>query len=271
MKFRKIAAALGAVVLAVSLAACGSSSGGSGGDKTLKIGIKFDQPGLGFKNADGTFSGFDVDMARYIAKGLGYDADHIQFVEAVSANRETFLKDGTVDMILATYSITPERKQEVDFAGPYYVAGQDLLVNADNTSITGPQSLNGKKLCSVTGSDSAQYVKDHFAKNVQLQEFDTYSKCITALQGGQIDAVTTDDIILAGFAQQSPGKFKVLGKPFTKENYGVGLPKGSKDRAKINDLIEASFKDGTWAKAFNDNLGKSGYKLPATPPTIDRY
>lgn len=271
MKLKKIVAALGAVVLAGTLAACGSGSGGgNGGGDTLKIGIKFDQPGVGFKNADGTFSGFDVDMARYIAKGLGYDEDKIQFVEAVSANRETFLRDGTVDMILASYSITPERKQEVDFAGPYFVAGQDLLVRADDKSITGPDDLNGKKLCSVTGSTPAQNVKENYAKQAQLQEFDTYSKCITALEAGQIDAVTTDNVILAGYAQQNPGKFRIVGKPFSTEKYGVGLPKGSKDRNKINDLIEKSFSDGTWKKAFEDNLGKSGFKLPAQPK-VDRY
>jgi len=272
MKFTKIAATLGALALTGSLAACGGSDdtgSDAGGDK-IKIGIKFDQPGLGFKEADGDYSGFDVDMAEYIAEGLGYDEDQIEWVEAVSANRETFLKDGTVDMILATYSITDERKAEVDFAGPYYIAGQDLMVAADNTDITGPESLDGKKLCSVTGSTSAQKVKDEYSKGVQLQEFDTYSKCVTAIDGGQLDAMTTDDIILAGYAQQDPGKFKIVGAPFSEENYGVGLPKGSKDRDKINDLIEKSFEDGAWEEAFNDNLGESGYELPE-PPAVDRY
>lgn len=272
MKLKKIAAAVGALALAGSLAACGGSDdtgSDAGGDK-IKIGIKFDQPGLGFKEADGSYSGFDVSMATYIAEGLGYEEDQIEWVEAVSANRETFLKDGSVDMILATYSITDERKAEVDFAGPYYIAGQDLLVRADNTDITGPDSLNGKKLCSVTGSTPAQNIKDNYSKQAQLQEFDTYSKCVTALQGGQIDAMSTDDIILAGYAEQFPGEFKIVGEPFSEENYGVGLPKGSEDRDKINDLIEKSFEDGAWEKAFNDNLGESGYELPE-PPAVDRY
>ena len=270
MKFTKIAATLGALALTGSLAACGGSDdtgSDAGGDK-IKIGIKFDQPGLGFKNADGTYSGFDVDMATYIAEGLGYEEDQIEWKEAVSANRETFLKDGSVDMILATYSITDERKAEVDFAGPYYIAGQDLLIRADDTSIAGPEDTKGKKLCSVTGSTSAQKVKDEYG--AVPQEFDSYSKCITALQGGQIDALTTDDIILAGYANEFPGEFKIVGQPFSEENYGVGLPKGSEDRDKINDLIEKSFEDGAWEKAFNDNLGASGYELPE-PPAVDRY
>lgn len=267
MRMKKIAVALAASGLVLSMTA--GCSGDDDSDKFV-IGIKFDQPGLGFKNADGSFSGFDVDMARYIAKGLGYDEDEIEFKETVSANRETFLKDGTVDMVLATYSINDERKEIVDFAGPYYIAGQDLLVRADDDSITGPDSLDGKKLCSVTGSTSAQRVKDEYSDKVQLQEFDAYSKCVEALLGGQIDALTTDDIILAGFANQNPGELKVVGAPFSEEKYGVGLKKGSDDRDKINDLIEKSFDDGSWKKAFNDNLGDSGYPLPS-PPSVDRY
>jgi glutamate transport system substrate-binding protein len=267
MLMKRIGAALVVTGLTFSLAACG---GGDSGSNKFVIGIKFDQPNMGFKNADGTYSGFDVDMARYIAKGLGHDENDIEFKEAVSANRETFLSDGTVDMILGTYSITDDRKQKVDFAGPYFIAGQSLLVRSDDTSITGPESLNGKKLCSVTGSTSATKVKETFADQVQLQEFDGYSKCVTALLGGQIDAVTTDNTILAGYAQANPGKLKLVGEPFSEEKYGVGLPKGSADRNKVNDLIEKSYTDGTWETAFKDNLGQSGLTTP-TPPPVDRY
>jgi glutamate transport system substrate-binding protein len=268
MRVKTIGAAFAASALVLSMAtACG---GGDEESDKFVIGIKFDQPGLGLKNPDGSYSGFDVDMARYIAKGLGHNEDEIEFKESVSANRELFLKDGTVDMILATYSITDDRKKEVDFAGPYYIAGQDLLVRSDDDSISGTDDLDGKKLCSVTGSTSASKVKEEFNKKVQLQEFPNYSRCVEALLGGQIDALTTDDIILAGFAQQHPGELRVVGTPFSEERYGVGLPKGSDDRDKINDLIEQSFEDGAWEKAFNDNLGDSGYPLP-TPPEVDRY
>jgi glutamate transport system substrate-binding protein len=274
MRFSRTTAALAVVGLSMSLglSACGGDdSGSSGGGSKFVIGIKFDQPGLGFKNPDGTFSGFDVDMARYIAKGLGHKESDIEFKETVSANRETFIQNGSVDIILATYSITDERKQKVDFAGPYFIAGQDLLVRSDDNSITGPDTLNGKKLCSVTGSTSAQKVKDTLASKVQLQEFDSYSKCVTALLGGQIDALTTDNTILAGYAAQNKGQLKLVGKPFSEERYGVGLKKGDDTlRNKINDLIEKSFTDGTWEKAFNDNLGPSGMTLPA-PPKVDRY
>ncbi len=252
-------------LLASGLTACSASDA-----DTITIGVKYDQPGLGLKNADGSLSGFDVTMATHIAEELGYSEDQIEWKEAVSANRETFLENGSVDMILATYSITDERKAKVDFAGPYYVAGQDLLVRSDDDSITGPESLAGKKLCSVTGSTSAQAVKDEYAGDVELQEFDSYSKCVDALLGGQVDALTTDDIILAGFAQQHPGELRVVGSTFSTENYGVGLPKGSESRDEINDILEAAFADGAWESAFEDNLADSGYELPAAP-SVDRY
>ena len=231
----------------------GEASGGSGGEK-VRIGIKYDQPGLGF-SSNGQFSGFDVDVAKYVAKELGYSADQIEFVESPSANRENMLANNQVDMIFATYSITDERKKAVDFAGPYFVAGQDLLVRADDTEITGPDSLNGKNLCSVTGSTSAQRIKDEHASNVNLVERPSYAECVTAMQGGQIDAVTTDDIILAGLAAQpnNAGKYKVVGNPFSEENYGVGLPKGTDKCADINAAINKMVEDGSWDEALKKN------------------
>lgn len=169
----------------------------------LTIGIKFDQPHLGFKDGN-TYTGFDVDVATYVAGKLGFKPNQIVFTEAVSAQRETLLQNHQVDMIFATYSITDARKEKVAFAGPYFIAGQDLLVRAGDTSITGPESLNdGKKLCSVTGSTPAQNIKDNYASGVQLVEFKTYSECVTALLSSKVDAVTTDDIILAGLAAAS--------------------------------------------------------------------
>ena len=145
--FKRALAALCALTCVVSLAGCGADEGS---DK-IRIGIKFDQPGLGFKKS-GTYVGFDVDVAKYIAKKLGYTEDEIVWKEAPSKQREAMLQNGDVDFIIATYSITDERKKVVDFAGPYFVAGQDLLVRKGESSVKGPEDLNGKRLCSVTGS-----------------------------------------------------------------------------------------------------------------------
>lgn len=268
--------AAGVAALALAVTACGGGSSKTATQNAangkLTIGIKFDQPGLGLLNKDGSHSGFDVDVATYVAGKLGVKPENITWKEAPSAQRETLIQNGQVDFIAATYSITDSRKQKVDFAGPYYIAGQSLLVRADNTDITGPESLNGnKKLCSVKGSTPAQYVKDHYAKEVQLQEYDTYSLCVEALKSGSVDAVTTDDIILRGYAAQSPGALKLVGKPFTTEKYGIGLKKGDTDsRGKINDAIQAMIDDGSWKAALEKEFGATGLQIPA-PPQVDRY
>ncbi len=215
-------------------------------------------------------AGFDVDVATYVAGQLGYKPDEIEWKEAPSGQRETLIQNGQVDFIAASYSITDARKQKVDFAGPYLITGQSLLVRADNNDITGADSLqNGKRLCSVSGSTPAQRIKDKYP-GVQLQQYDTYSACVEALRNGAIDAVSTDEVILAGFAAQFPGAFKIIGKPFSKEPYGIGLRKGdSQLRTKINDAIVKMEKDGDWKAAFDKNLGPAGITAPPPPPPLD--
>ncbi|KRE62570.1 glutamate ABC transporter substrate-binding protein [Nostocoides sp. Soil756] len=277
MRSTRIGLIAAAAALALGATACGSdssdggASGGSGGGDSIKIGIKFDQPGLGLKKGE-EYTGMDVDVAKYVAKELGYDADKIEWVQAPSAQRENLISTGQVKLIFATYSITDKRKEKVSFAGPYFIAGQDLLVRADDTSITGPDTLDGKKLCSVTGSTSAQKVKEK-VPGVNLQEFGTYSECVAALVSKGVDALTTDDTILAGYAAQDQykGKLKVVGKPFSEERYGVGLKKGDTALCqKVTDAIKKMISDGSWQKAVDDNLGPAGYKPPAgNPPTPD--
>ncbi|MFE2285132.1 glutamate ABC transporter substrate-binding protein [Streptomyces sp. NPDC059443] len=279
MKFSKVgAAAAVAVALALTATACGGSSdktagdgGASGGaakkDKIV-IGIKFDQPGVGLKTPDGKFTGFDVDVATYVAKELGYEPDQIEFKQAVSAERENLLSNGDVKLVVASYSINDKRKAKVDFAGPYFLAHQDLLVRADDNSITKPEDLNKKKLCSVTGSTSAQNVKTKLAPEADLQEFPGYSECLTGLENKAVDALTTDNVILAGYAAQdkNKGKFKLVGLSLSNENYGIGLKKGDKDlQTKVNAAITKMEKDGAWQAAVTKNFGPSGYKNEPAP------
>lgn len=266
--------AIALTVVAATATACGGGDSKSALDHAkdgkLTIGIKFDQPGIGLRNKDGSYSGFDVEVAKYVADKLGVKPDGITFKESPSSQRETLIENGQVDYIVASYSINDARKQKVDFAGPYYVAGQSFLVRADNTDIGSPESLKGKKVCSVKGSTPAQNIEKNF-KDTQLQQNDTYSVCLEGLRAGSWDAVTTDDIILAGYASQSTGAFKVVGKPFTTENYGIGLKKGNKElRDKVNDAIEAMIADGSWKKAFDASVGGSGYQAPE-PPKVNRY
>ncbi|MFE5086243.1 MULTISPECIES: glutamate ABC transporter substrate-binding protein [Streptomyces] len=271
MKLRKVTAASAVVLaLAVTATACGSDdkkdSDSSGGDKKITVGIKFDQPGIGQKTPQG-YAGFDVDVATYVAGKLGYKPDQIQWRETKSADRENALSRGDVDFIAASYSITPKRQQKVDFAGPYLLAHQDVLIRADDATIKSPSDLNSKKLCSVTGSTSAQNVHDTLAPKAQLQQYPTYSACLTGLQNKAIDALTTDDSILAGYASQAAfkGKFKLGGFKMTNENYGIGVKKGSDLKAKINTALEAMVSDGSWQKAVDKNFGPAQYKNEPAP------
>ncbi|MFH8518973.1 glutamate ABC transporter substrate-binding protein [Streptomyces gelaticus] len=271
MQLRKVTAASAAVLaLALTATACGSDKedGGSGDGKKITIGIKIDQPGLGLKTPDGKYTGFDVDVATYVAKELGYDAKDIVFKETKSADRETAIERGDVKFIAATYSINDERLQKVDFAGPYLLAHQDILVRADDDSIKSPADLNKKKLCSVTGSTSAKNVKDKLAPKADLQEFGGYSECLTGLENKVVDALTTDDSILAGFASQQnfQGKFKLAGFKMTNENYGIGLKKGDADlKKKIDAALTKMVSDGAWDKAVKDNFGPANYKNEPAP------
>ncbi|BCK54562.1 glutamate ABC transporter substrate-binding protein [Nocardia wallacei] len=273
---RALQIGIGALAVAVAATGCGGGSSKTAvenaADGKLTIGVKFDQPGLSLRNKDGSFSGFDIDVAKYVAGKLGVAEDEITFKEAPSAQRETLIQNRQVDFVVGTYSITDQRKEKVDFAGPYYLAGQSLLIRADNTAITGPESLNGgKKLCSVRGSTPAQNIQKNYANDVQLQEYDTYSLCVEALKAGAVDALTTDDIILAGFAAQNPGQLKLAGKPFTTEKYGIGVKKGdTESRGRINDAIEAMINDGAWKASLDKNFGSTGFQ-PSAPPQVDRY
>lgn len=264
------AVACAAVLATATLAFSGCGSAGAQKD-TIRIGIKYDQPGLGYQDGR-DYTGFDTDVARYVAHELGYSEDQIEWVESPSANRENMLSNNQVDMIFATYSITEKRLKTVDFAGPYFVAGQDLLVQADNTDITGPESLSGKNLCSVTGSTSAKKIQDKYSSDVQLVQQNSYSDCVVALNAGMVDAVTTDDIILAGLAstKANQGELKLVGNTFSTEKYGVGLPKGSDKCAAVNAAINKMVETGAWEEAIKKNVGASGYvyNKELNPPVL---
>ncbi|GAA3439535.1 glutamate ABC transporter substrate-binding protein [Kutzneria kofuensis] len=276
MRLRGSLRATAALAALALLAACGTSGPAdtltaAAGQGKLTIGIRFDQPGIGEKTLNGQFQGFDVDVAKYIAGELGVDANNITWKEAEPADREKLLTTGKVDMVVAAYTINDKRKKLVDFAGPYFTVGQDLLVRLSDTTITGPQSLNGKKLCSVAGSTSAQQVKDKFAQNTTLVEYSRYSDCVTALLANLVDAVTTDDVILAGYAAQNPELLRVVGKPFTKDSYGIGLRKGDAGgREKVDAALQKMISTGAWRSALQANVGSSGYQMPSPPAITER-
>jgi glutamate transport system substrate-binding protein len=292
MRFKRIAVAAIAGALAFPMAACGS-----GGDtpepapvespefaagstmarlntaQKIIIGTKYDQPLFGQADLDGKPQGFDVEIGKLIAAELGIPADKIEWTETKSAVREEYIEQGKADIVVATYTINDTRKERVGFAGPYYVAGQDIMVKKDDTSITGPDSfMDGtKKVCSVTGSTPAKniekYVKD---ATTQIVLFGGYAQCVEALKTGQVDAVTTDNVILLGFVDQDPDALKILNKPFTQEPYGIGVKKDDTEfRNFLNDVLEKIYENGAYAKAWQDTVGDVA--PPPTGPAVNRY
>jgi glutamate transport system substrate-binding protein len=273
---RRLAAAALAGLAVAALAACGGGEGpnsspapvpGATPNGRLTIGIPFDEPGIGLK--DGTsYRGFDVETATYVAKALGVPEANITWKEATGADREQLLTSGQVDLVLSTYSITDARKQVVDFAGPYFLAHQDLLVRRNETEITGPETLNGKDLCSVPGTTSAANVLQRYQGRIRLKELPKFSDCVQALADSQVDAVTTDDVILAGYAAepQYRGALKVVGKGFSDESYGVGVRKGNTTlRDQVNAALKQYVADGSWQRALGITVAPSGYQIPDPP------
>ncbi|MER6351948.1 glutamate ABC transporter substrate-binding protein [Streptomyces sp. NPDC001634] len=235
------------------------------------VGAKEDQPYLGEKDpATGTYSGFDVEIAKMMSASLGFAPGTIRFKTIASANRETALQNGQIDYYVGTYTINAMRKKLVGFAGPYFMAGQDLLVRKNEHGIDGPQDLDGKRVCSAAGSTPYQRIKKDYPKAI-LIAYDTYSVCVDNLLTYQVDAVTTDDAILIGYAAKAPGELRVVGRSFSEEPYGIGVPRSDNAlRFALDDALEAREKNGDWKRAYEATLGLSGVPAP-TPPAIDRY
>jgi glutamate transport system substrate-binding protein len=286
MRVLRIGVAIAAAsALTMGLAACGGDETYASvvdkvkGAKTIVVGTKWDQPGLGLKKGAEP-EGFDADVAKYLVKQLGGGEDvKIEWKESASSNREPFLANGTVDLIVASYSITDERKTKVTFGGPYIVAHQDTMVRADDTAITKATDLAGKRICQAAGSNSYKRITDpppdgKLDLDAQLVGAANYSECVAKLSGSNLDAVTTDDLILAGFATQaaaSGGKFKVLGDPFTDEKYGVGLKKGdTKTCEAVNAAITKMYQDGTAKQLLDKWFGATeGLTLPTAAPAFE--
>jgi glutamate transport system substrate-binding protein len=237
----------------------------------LIVGAKEDQPYMGEKDpATGRYSGFDIEIAKMMSASLGFDPASTEFRTIASANRETALQNGQIDYYVGTYTINDNRKKLVGFAGPYYMAGQSLLVRTDEDDIHGPEDLDGKRVCSAAGSTPYQRIERDYPA-ADLVAYDTYSVCVDNLLTYQVDAVTTDDTILMGYAAKVPDELKVVGKPFSQEPYGIGVPRSDNAlRFALDDALAGHEKNGDWKKAYDATLGLSGVPAPR-PPAIDRY
>lgn len=234
----------------------------------ITVGTKFDQPLFGQVDASGDPQGFDVEIAKIIIAELGIPESGVTWTETISSNREPFIEAGEVDFVVATYTINDARKEVVSFAGPYYEAGQDFLVLAGNPEgIQEPEDVAGKPVCTVAGSTSEKNIGEF---TDQVTALGGYAECLPLLSSGQVVAVTTDNVILAGLAANSAGEFEVVGNPFTAEPYGIGLALDDTEfREWINDVLEAAYADGRWAAAWEATAG-TVLPLP-DPPAVDRY
>lgn len=251
------------------LAGCGNNgggtaaSGGAGGVEAIKergklvVGVKFDTKLFGLKDpASGNVEGFDIDISKAIAKHILGDENAIELKEVTSKTRIPMLNNGEIDMIVATMTITEERKKEVDFSDVYFQAGQSLLVKK-GSPIKGIEDVT--KDTTILGSKGATSVKNIKEKvpGVKVLEFDNYQDAFSALKAGQGDALTTDDAILYGMSAQDPN-YEVVGKPFTDEPYGIAIQKGNSEVVKaVNDTLAELKESGEYDAIYTKWIGKA--------------
>ncbi|MEU5884792.1 glutamate ABC transporter substrate-binding protein [Spirillospora sp. NPDC047279] len=254
-------------VLAVAVLVCGLLTGACGGaaagsildKRTWVIGVRPDLPGLGLKRADGTFEGFDVDVARYVTAKLGREA---RFVQALASERIPKLLSGEVDLMAATFSITPDRKSTIAFAGPYHLSYQDILVRADDRAVRTVRDLSGRRICAVRGSDAAQRLVATRAVRASVVPADDYDRCVLLLRDRTVDAITTNDVILAGLAIRERGAFRLVNAKFGEQRTGIGLRLGDPDGCEaINKAITEMYQDGTAERLVRRWFGRSGLDI----------
>ncbi len=218
---------------------------------------------------DGRMRGFDAGMAQMIARYILGDGAKIAFTQVTSSTREQVLINDQVDMVLATYSITPARAEKISFAGPYYTSQAGVLVKANNTAIKSYNDLAGKKVATQAGS-TGPAILAQFAPKAVVQEFQTHQEALDALRQGRVDAYVTDYTLLLNALSLGTGDTKLAGTPFgAQDPYGIGLPKGSDGVAFVNAFLKKVEGDGTWARLWTIAIGeRTGSKDVPTPPAL---
>lgn len=222
---------------------------------------------FGFRNpTTGALEGFDIDRVHEIAAAIFGDPNKVQFKVVTSATRIKALEEGQVDVVVRTMTATCDRWQQINFSAIYYTAGQRLLVDKAS-QVTSLDQLGGKKVCAAKGSTSIKTITANPAKLVPVQ-VDNWSDCLIMLQQGQVEAVSTDDTILAGMVAQDPN-VKMVGPRFTEEPYGIGIPKANTDMVRfVNGVLAKSIADGSWAASYQNWLGRTGEQQPAPPTPV---
>lgn len=238
---------------------------------TIRIGVKTDVPGLGYLEPDDHSAaapkGFDVEIAKIIATELDIALDGIEWISMSTFNREHALLQNNVDLVVASFSMTADRAMNVGQAGPYFVTGQQLMVREDESEILDADDMEGRTVCAVAGSTSNEAI---IAKGAITKAYASYSLCIDALLDGDLDAVSTDGAILAGFIEQHPDELRITGLPFTTERYGIGYQHGDAVFCEfLRETLLEAYDDGRWKTAYETTLGKDGGLEAPRPPRPD--
>jgi putative glutamine transport system substrate-binding protein len=226
----------------------------------LIVGVKYDTNLFGLKDpATGKVEGFDIDIAKALAKKVLGDENKIELKEVTSKTRIPMLKNGDIDAIIATMTITEQRKEEVDFSDVYFDAGQSLLVKK-GSPIKGVQDIKaGMKVLGVKGSTSVKNIREK-APEATVLEFENYAEAFTALKAGQGDALTTDNAILYGMMKQDPN-YEMVGGIFTNEPYGIAVRKGDAEFLKVvNELLKELKDSGEYDKIYEKWMGEKPSK-----------
>jgi len=253
------------LVAVFMLAACGSNEDaetqGEGSAKNsleaikdkdkIVFGVKNDTRLFGLKNpSTGKVEGFDIDIAKALTKEILGDESKAEFVEVTSKTRVQLLQNGKIDAVVATMTITEERKKEVDFTDVYFEAGQSLLVEKGSKIKSVEDLKKGTKVIAVKGSTSAINIAEK-APDAEVLQYENYSEAFTALKSGQGDALTTDDSILYGMADEDPN-FELTGGQFTEEPYGIAVKKDSPELVEaLNEALKALKDNGTYDEIYN--------------------
>jgi len=218
---------------------------------------------------DGKMRGFDAGLAQLLARYILGEGAKIQFTQVNSSTREQVLINDQVDVVFATYSITPARAEKISFAGPYYTSQAGVLVKANNQAIQSHNDLAGKKVATQAGS-TGPAILAQYAPKATVQEFQTHQEALDGLRQGRVDAYVTDHTLLLNALSLGTGDARLAGAPFgAQDPYGIGLPKGSDGVAFINAFLKKVEADGTWAKLWTISIGqRTGSTAVPTPPAL---
>ncbi|MEU8268165.1 transporter substrate-binding domain-containing protein [Sphaerisporangium sp. NPDC049002] len=237
-------------------------TGCGGGHGTLVVGVRPERPGLADRLPTGGYAGFEIDVAGYVARRLGYRDDQVSYVELGPTD------GGRADLTMGV-PLAKGQTAGGPLSGPYLVSGQDILTSANDLSVRRLKDLTQKRVC--TGSPGPLVSRFGVAWQRAFLITSTVKDCVRMLAARRVNAVTDDAVVLAGLAGASPGRFRLVGHTFSRDKYGIALRADSGDlHAQVDEALRTMFGDGSWRRAVIEHLGLLAAKY-ATPPALEKY